>query len=547
MRVEHARIVYQRSDHRLLSLLALLLTSCVLAKGKLKESAVREEDRVLRDINVQLWNCSANGEGQTWKIQTEGYPNNRIVLQGSAPELVCDVANWGNVSGTNIHMHTPTQFFHAYNQQFKYDAESHKLTSLMNKLCVTAEGNFTGANVAIYNCQADRSTLQQWVYNATSGRITLLANPALCLDAGSSANCTIPPFSGYKYCDSTLTVQERVDDLLPRLQVAEKAQFLLAKGHTNGGVPGLGVTPFLYGECLHGVNTHQCGTAAPGSTGCPTSFPHALGLGATFNRTLWTLVGETISTEARALFNQGLIGLAMWAPNINLFRDPRWGRGQEVPGEDPYLTSEYVARYSRALQEGDDPRYFKLISSCKHFSAYDLERVGNVTRHTFNAIVSEQDLVEYYWVPFRSCVERAHAKSIMCSYNAVNGVPSCANSLFQNEIVREEWGFDGFIVSDCGAISNFGAHNYTNSSEAASKAAIKGGTDTNCGSTYAKSLADAVTHGLLTEDQLDVSVRRVMEYMFRLGYMDPADQQPYNVSMDPAALGRANLLFSCKL
>ena len=504
-------------------LLLLVVTSWVLARREFSGQVGIDA------TNVQLWECGTDSaeEKQSWKIQTDGYPNNHIMLQHSNPEVVCDVDKWGNTSGSNLQVYTPNSPNKAYNQQFKWDSESHLLISLMNKFCVTAEANLTGSNIAMYPCHA--SSLQQWVYNSTSGQFSLLAYPTLCLDAGSTANCAMSPFSGYKYCNSSLPVQERVGDLLPRLSVAEKAQFLVAAGHSNGGVPRLGVPPFLYGECLHGMRSN-CGAAAPGSTGCPTSFPHALGLGATFNRTLWTLVGETVSTEGRALFNQGLIGLAMWAPDINLFRDPRWGRGQEVPGEDPYLTSEYVARYSRALQEGDDPRYLKLISSCKHFSAYDMEGWGGASRHNFNAIVSEQDLVEYYWVPFRSCVERAHAKSIMCSYNAVNGVPSCANSLFQNEIVREEWGFDGFFVSDCGAIGNFMDHNYTNSSEESSKAGIEGGTDTNCGSTYEKSLATAVTAGLLTEAQLDVSVRRVMEYMLRLGYMDPADQQPYLVS-----------------
>ena len=344
--------------------------------------------------------------------------------------------------------------------------------------------------VGMLPCSADLRDNQTWTYDSQTGLIHQGDDSQLCLNAGSTVvGCSAEGFSDRPYCNHSLGVSERVEDLFNRLSVNEKAQFLSADKYTNGGVPRLQVPAFQYGECLHGVHS-GCGAAAPGSTGCPTSFPHALGLGATFNRTLWTRIASAISTEARALNNQGLSGLAYWSPNINLFRDPRWGRGQEVPGEDPFLTSEYVAHYSRALQEGDDPVYLKTISSCKHFSAYDLEHFENITRQQFDAKVSDRDLVEYYWVPFRACVQRAHARSIMCSYNAVNGVPSCANSLFQNNIVRGEWGFDGYFVSDCGAVNGiFDRHNYTNSSEGACKLAIEGGTDADCGLPYSTYLA----------------------------------------------------------
>ena len=489
---------------------------------------------VNRGTSPQLWECGAtpnDGDRQQWDFGTGHYPDKRISMRANA-SLVCDISEFQNASGTKLQIWQPNALKKAYNQQFHFDPTTKQITSLMNGFCVTAVNNISGSVLVMDKCKASTQVLQQWEYNSTTGLIRLAAIPTLCVDVGSTSNCSMAPYSAHTYCNPAAPVPARVEDLLSRLSVAEKAQFLSAVGHTNNGVPRLGVPPFLYGECLHGVNC-RCGDAAEGSTGCPTSFPHALGLSATFNRTLWTLVGDTISTEARALNNQGLIGLSFWAPDINLFRDPRWGRGQEVPGEDPYLSAEYVAHYSRALQ-GDDPHYLKVISSCKHFSAYDLESWEGVSRHQFNAIVSEQDLVEYYWVPFRSCVQRAHAKSIMCSYNAVNGIPSCANSLFQNEIVRGEWGFEGFFVSDCGAISNFnGQHNYTKTPEESCKAAILGGTDTNCGKTYQNALAQTVVDGLLTEAQLDVPVRRVMEYMFRLGYADPPENQPYRVRWAP--------------
>lgn len=487
---------------------------------------------VTRGTQLQLWPC-AGGENQMWSIQSGGYPHNTIALRQDN-ESVIDVLRFSNDSGATLRIWSRNGFKNAYNQQFHYVSEKMQLVSNMNGKCFTVENSTAtaknGDKVTLRHCSKTPRTMQMWHYDPQTGLIRHSANDDLCLDAGSKVvGCSVTPFSTYPYCNHSLPISSRVDDLISRLTVAEKAQFLVANGHTNGGVPRLQVKAFLYGECLHGVKS-RCGAAVDGSTGCPTSFPHALGLGATFNRTLWTAVGSTISTEARSLYNQGLIGLSFWAPDINLFRDPRWGRGQEVPGEDPYLTSEYVAHYSRALQDGEDPRYLKTISSCKHFSAYDLERWENVTRQYFNAIVSDQDLVEYYWVPFRACVQRAHAQSIMCSYNAVNGVPSCANSLFQNTIVRGEWGFGGFFVSDCGAIGNiFHTHNYTNSSEGACQKGITGGTDVNCGRTYEQYLAQTVESGLLRESDLDVSVRRVMEFLFRLGYMDPDEVQPYKV------------------
>ena len=497
--------------------------------------AVVEADvgNVTRGFKLQLWPCAA-GEKQSWLIQTDPYPNHTITLRQDQ-HFVIDISQFSNESDAIVQLWQRNAFKAAYNQQFRYDVESKQIVSLMNGFCLTVFGPdlHASASISMEKCSKANQDRQMWSYHADTGTIEA-NNSGLCIDAGSAVvGCTVAPFSSYPYCNYTLSVPERVEDLIKRLTVDEKAQFLSADKHTNGGVPRLQVKPFLYGECLHGVNVHQCGAVVNGSTstGCATSFPHALGLGATFNRSLWTEVATIISTEARALYNQGLIGLSFWAPDINLFRDPRWGRGQEVPGEDPFLTAEYVAHYSRALQEGDDPRYLKTISSCKHFSAYDLENWENVTRTHFNAIVSEQDLVEYYWVPFRSCVERAHAQSIMCSYNAVNGVPSCANSLFQNDIVRGEWGFDGFFVSDCGGINViYASHNYTNSTEGACKLGIEAGTDTNCGKSYEKSLAQTVKDGMLTEAQLDVSVRRVMAHMFRLGYMDPDEIQPYRVS-----------------
>ena len=243
-----------------------------------------------------------------------------------------------------------------WNQQFHYNTTTKQIVSLMNGLCVAAseDSSVSGTNVQMWFCA--NSTGQQWMFNEQDGTFHSGLSSSLCLDAGTTVNCTMTPYSTYPYCDDTQTVDKRVADLLSRMTLAEKTQLLQNK---NTGIARLGVPRLPFSECLHGVLT-RCGAAAGGGTGCPTSFPHALGLGATFNRTLWSHVSSAISTEARALNNQGIAGLAFWAPDINLFRDPRWGRGQEVPGEDPMLTAEYVYHYSRGLQEGDDPRYLKV-------------------------------------------------------------------------------------------------------------------------------------------------------------------------------------------
>ena len=233
----------------------------------------------------------------------------------------------------------------------------------------------------------------------------------------------------------------------------------MLQGYDSTGVGVLGIPPMKFAEALHGVES-GCGrsSGSDGSTGCATSFPHGLLLGATFNRSLWRSVGEAISYEARALGNQGVWGSGFsWSPDINLFRDPRWGRGQEVPGEDPVLNSEYAFEHVTGLQGLGDEDYIRVVATPKHFSAYDLENWNGTQRYEFNAIVTYGELVEYFWPAFRSAFERGQAQSTMCSYNAVTvrnqthaatGIPSCANGFFNNGIIRGEWGFNGFIASE---------------------------------------------------------------------------------------------------
>ncbi|XP_065184882.1 uncharacterized protein LOC135815502 [Sycon ciliatum] len=477
------------------------------------------------EFRVQLFRCNIHKDAatQSWLVET-GAPGHNILSLRHNPSMVLEA--YTGLGGAGVRL---AERSNSVAQQFYYNTSKYMITSGLTGLCVAVPSGTGGVLVTLANC-SNSDPNQSWAYDTMLGQMQYSQDWMLCLDAGTNVNyhttgCGSLPYSGYAYCNHSLSAGERIKSLLGFINVGEKAQLLSAQGHTNGGIGRLAVPAYTYGECLHGVRS-SCGQAAPGSTGCATSFPNPLGLAATFNRTLWSMVGDVISTEGRALYSQNRIGLSMWAPNINLFRDPRWGRGQETPGEDPFLTSEYIAHYASHLQ--GDEQYLKLVSTCKHFSAYDLENYATGSRKSFNAIVSDQDLVEYYWVPFKACVQKAHVKSIMCSYNSVNGIPSCANSMFQNTIAREHWGFDGFFVSDCTAIEAiYNRHNYTNSTEAAIKVAMEAGTDVNCGSVYSESLAAAVNHGAVTEDLLDQSAERLLNVGIELGLLDPPELQPY--------------------
>ena len=487
-------------------------------------------------FRLQLFRCNIHKDAatQSWLVETGNSSHNIISLRHNPGKVL--EAYSGQFGGYGLRIADRT---YSPGQQFYYNTSKYMITSGFTGLCLAVPSGTGGVALALANC-SDSDQNQGWSYDTMLGQMQYSQNWMLCMDAGTDiryhdTGCGSKPYSGYGYCNYTLSPQARIDDLVGFIGVGEKAQLLSADERTNGGIGRLAVPAYTYGECLHGVRS-SCGTAAPGSTGCPTSFPNPLGMAATFNRSLWSIVGDVIGTEGRALANQDIIGLGMWAPNVNLFRDPRWGRGQETPGEDPLLTSEYIAYFARHLQGDHDTGYLKIASTCKHFSAYDLENYATGSRKSFNAIVSDQDLVEYYWVPFRACVQRAHVQSIMCSYNAVNGIPSCANALFQNTIARGEWGFDGFFVSDCTAVEAiYNRQNYTSSLQLAIKAAMDAGTDVNCGPTYTHSLADAVNKGAVSESALNTSVSRLLTSAIRLGLLDPPERQPYLVRMASSA------------
>ena len=341
----------------------------------------------------------------------------------------------------------------------------------------------------------------------------------LCLLALSSPATTQESTLDAPYLNPKLPLDQRVNDLVSRMTLDEKVSQMM---NTAPAIPRLRIPQYdWWNEALHGV----------AFSGVATVFPQAIGLGATFDPPLVNRVANVISDEARAKYHEAqrrgnydrFYGLTFWSPNINIFRDPRWGRGQETYGEDPYLTSRLGVAFVKGLQ-GDDPKYLKVISTPKHYSVHS---GPEPERHRFDAAASERDLRETYWPAFRATVMEAHAGSVMCAYNRTNGEPCCANTHLLGDTLRGEWGFDGYVVSDCGAIDDiYKRHHFVKTAEEASALAVKRGTDLECGDSY-KALVNAVKQGLISEAEIDTAVKRLFEARFRLGMFDPPEIVPY--------------------
>lgn len=323
----------------------------------------------------------------------------------------------------------------------------------------------------------------------------------------------------HAWYDYRKPVDERVDALVSALTLREKIAQML---HEAPPIPRLGVPAYnWWNECLHGV----------ARAGVATVFPQAIGMAATFNDKLLFEAADAIADEARAKHHEAIrnnnrdiyYGLTYWTPNINIFRDPRWGRGQETYGECPYLTARLGVAFCKGLQ-GNDPKYLKLVATPKHFAVHS---GPEPLRHKFDAVVSLRDLHETYLPHFKACVQEAGAWSVMGAYNRTLGEPCCGSKFLLQDILRDEWGFKGYVVSDCWAIKDFHEHHKVTKSPAESAAlAVKNGCDLNCGNMY-HSLLDAVKEGLIAEEEIDVSVKRLFEARIRLGMFDPDSKVPY--------------------
>lgn len=330
-----------------------------------------------------------------------------------------------------------------------------------------------------------------------------------------------PSLASFGFCNTSLGVSDRVLDLVERLTLQEKILFLV---NSAGSVSRLGIPKYeWWSEALHGVSYVGPGTHFSSVVPGATSFPQVILTAASFNTSLFVAIGKVVSTEARAMYNVGLAGLTFWSPNINIFRDPRWGRGQETPGEDPLLSSKYGSGYVKGLQQRDDGNTdgLKVAACCKHYTAYDLDNWKGVDRYHFNAVVTKQDLDDTFQPPFKSCVVDGNVASVMCSYNKVNGIPTCADPDLLSGVIRGQWKLNGYIVTDCDSIDVFyNSQHYTKTPEEAAAKAILAGLDLNCGSFLGQHTEAAVKAGLVNESAIDRAVSNNFATLMRLGFFD---------------------------
>ena len=321
------------------------------------------------------------------------------------------------------------------------------------------------------------------------------------------------------YLDASLPIEQRVADLVARLTLDEK---IAQMQYVAPAIPRLNIPAYnWWNEALHGV----------ARAGYATVFPQAIGLAATWDADLMHRVADVISTEARAKYNDAVahenrgqyFGLTFWSPNINIFRDPRWGRGQETYGEDPYLAARMAVAFVEGMQ-GDDAHYLKTVSTPKHFAVHS---GPEVLRHRFDVPVSAHDFADTYTPAFRAAFVEAHADSVMCAYNSVRGAPACTSPLLYGAL-RNDWKFAGYAVSDCGAISDiYDGHGYVVLPEQAAALAVKAGTDLTCGTEY-RALANAVRDRLISVDDINRAVARLFTARYRLAMFDPQENIPWS-------------------
>ncbi|SNR59073.1 glycoside hydrolase family 3 C-terminal domain-containing protein [Lutibacter flavus] len=359
-------------------------------------------------------------------------------------------------------------------------------------------------------------------------RLTILGVLLISCNSKHTENSTVAinpidtKFDALGFYNPSLSINERVEDLISRLTLEEKADQMM---HNTSAIDRLGILPYSYwNEALHGV----------GRSAAATVFPQAIGLGATFDADLAYRVSSAISDEARAIHNRSKAkgyniqynGLTFWTPNINIFRDPRWGRGQETYGEDPYLTSIIGTSFVKGLQ-GDNPNYLKTAACAKHYAVHS---GPEKLRHEFNAEVSQKDLWETYLPAFQALVEDANVEAVMCAYNSTNGEPCCANEYLISDVLLGQWNFKGHVLSDCWAIVDFYAdngHKVVKTAEEAAAIGVKSGVSLNCGNSYG-ALPLAVEKGLITEKEIDEQLAILLKTRFKLGLFDPLGTNPYD-------------------
>jgi beta-D-xylosidase 4 len=372
-----------------------------------------------------------------------------------------------------------------------------------------------------------------WTKFSYSIDIYNISNPnpnPVPLSSATKPNCTVDPLCSNPVCDTSLDPLSRASGLVSVMTFDEKVS---NTQDSSPGAPRLGLPAYeWWSEALHGVaDSPGVAFQLSGNFSYATSFPQPILMSAAFDDALIQQVGTIVGIEGRAFDNNGFAGLDFWTPNINPFKDPRWGRGQETPGEDPFHIARYVYQLVDGLQNGIAPANPRVAATCKHFAGYDLENWNGYSRNSFNAIISVQDLSEYYLPGFKSCARDAKVEAVMCSYNAVNGIPSCANSYLLDTILRNHWNWNQtghWVTSDCDAVANiYNPHYYTNSYPAAAADALNAGTNLDCGTTMAEYLPAAAAQGLFENSTLDTALTYLYSSLVRLGWFDEPES-PYN-------------------
>ena len=452
--------------------------------------------------------------GNSFKATVAGLPAGTYTVEIDFAEVyhrgpgqrVMKITSGDTVLADNLDLYAVAGFAKAYKLEAKVD---HQDDAISGPLVIT----FTAING-----NAKFNAIH--ILDAEGGGVACVKACDLVDDADIVAS-KIPEVSDpVIYTDPDKPMDARIDDLIHRMSLREKVSQLM---NAAAAIPRLKVPDYDYwSECLHGV----------AFAGHATVFPQVIGLGATWDEAKIHQVGEVISIEARAKYYQAQregqhgehYGLNFWAPNINIFRDPRWGRGQETYGEDPYLTGRMGVNLIEGIQ-GNDPHYLEAMACAKHFAIHSGPEAG---RGGFNVDPDIRDVFETYLPQFQAAVQEAHVGAVMAAYNSIYNVPCACNSWLLTDVLRNSWGFTGHVVSDCGAVSNIpGAHHYAKSDAEGDAYAIKAGLDLECGGSY-HALTKSVAQGLVTEKEIDTALHRVLTIRFRLGLFDPPDRVPWS-------------------
>jgi beta-glucosidase len=403
-----------------------------------------------------------------------------------------------------------------------------------NKICtITAQVEHAadsehGPMKLTFTAAKNRAKFNTLEIQDASGNALVNMNASDLADPLTSAANTPPVVTGpVIWKDPSKLMDDRIHDLISRMSLAEKVEQIR---NTTPGIPRLGIPAYdFWSEALHGV----------GFSGVATVFPQAIGAAATWDTPLMHREADVISTEARAKFNdytshhngdgKRFYCLTFWSPNVNIFRDPRWGRGQETYGEDPFLTGSFAVAFIQGMQ-GNDSKYIKAMGCAKHYAVHS---GPEPLRHEFNATPPERDLYETYLPQFEMAVRQAHVGGVMGAYSALDGVPCCANYFMLTDLLRKQWGFDGYVVSDCDAVHDiYSGHHFADSLPAAAAAAVKAGCDICCGGSY-NALLKAVQEKLITEPEIDNALYYALKTRFRLGLFDPPQDVPWsNIGID---------------